>query len=149
MPLSADDQIKELQTQISVLLGNVSIRHRNNFWLGRGLVLLSIGFTAAVIVAGIYDMPKQAALLAIVAGIFTSIDSAFAIRDVGEFQRIIQGETENLLSPFKMGQVAEADIPKYQEIFYTLRKNFDQNLPKGSGMEAAKTLAEELTKAKK
>ena len=149
MNTSIAQQMEALAAEIATFLQTVEIRHRNNFVIGRGLVLFGIGFAAGSIIVGLYGDAKLALVFAVLAGATSAIDSAFAVRDVGEFQRIIASETKNLLSPLRIGSAADEDLPMLQEAFYALRKNFDQSLPKGTGMEAVKKLMDDLSKAKK
>ena len=149
MPVQIDKQILNLEVEMESFLKAVELRHRNNFFLGRFLVLMGILLAASSVIVGLLNHSKIALILAVIAGAMSAIDSAFAVRDVGEFQRIISSETRNLLSPIRIGSIIESDLPKIQEAFYALRKNFDQNLPKGSGMEAVKKLMDDLNKSKK
>ena len=149
MPAPIEKQFEVLTLEIVTFLTAVEVRHRNNFWIGRVLILIGISLAAGSVILGLYDEAKLALVLAILAGSVAAIDSAFAVRDVSEFQRIIASETKNILSPLKVGSVLEADFPLLQNAFYALRKNFDQNLPKGTGMEAVKKLMDDLSKAKK
>jgi len=148
MPATIDEQIIELRRQIEILCKEVSTRQRNNFWLGRALITTAILLGAAVVIAGLLDHPKPAAILAVAGGVIAAIESAFAIREAGDFQMIVKVEAENLLLPFQLGQVAEADLARYQSAFYTIKDNLAANIPRGTGMEASRKLGEDLAKAK-
>ncbi len=125
-------------------------RQRQRWWV-LNLIVIGAGilFSIAVIVVGLYDKGRLAALFGALTAAAIAVQNGYAAGEKAEFYRLVVAEAENLLSDLALlintGKEFEATVKALE----ALRTHAAKALPRGSGMEAVKQLGADLERAKR
>jgi hypothetical protein len=125
------------------------VRQRKINWTFN-LILIGAGIllSIAVIVAGIYDEGKIAAVLGALTAAAIAAQNAIAAGEKAEFYRVVCAEAENLLDELRYLVDTNREFETTVRTFEALRKHAATALPRGQGMEAVKRMGEDLARAK-
>jgi len=140
--------VEELTKQIDTFIGRYQRRHRNNFTVNGVLIVLSLLLVAAIVIFGMYDKGKIAAVLGVFNGLVIGIQSAFALGSKAQFQRILAGTAVRLRSDLQVRVTTLAEFSTVYDAFNSLCDRADSELPQGEGMAASKEMYDSLKRTK-
>ena len=136
--------VDELKMQIDAFIGLYQRRHGNNFTVNWILIALSLLLVTAIVIAGMYDQAKIAAVLGVFNGLVIGIQSAFAVGSRAQFQRTLAGAAVRLRSDLQIRVTTQAEFYTVYDAFNRLRDRADSELPQGEGMAASNLMYDSL-----
>jgi hypothetical protein len=136
--------VDELKMQIDAFIGLYQRRHGNNFTVNWILIVLNLLLVTAIVIAGVYDKGKIAAVLGVFNGLVIGIQSAFAVGSRAQFQRTLAGAAVRLRSDLHFRVTTQAEFYTIYDAFNRLRDRADSELPQGEGLAASNVMYQSL-----
>lgn len=137
----SDDRLHPLLEDVERLLRNQRARHLVNFLANWLLIICALSSTALVVVGGTMRWSHEAISLIGVAGsIAVGLQTALAIEDRAEFQRVVSSELQNIVLCLRDPELEDRSFGNLRQRFMDLRIEANKRLPRGGGVEAARRL---------
>ena len=144
----SNDHLREQKERLIKEIANVSEKHgkkrRINSICYTILILMSIALSAGAALAGFLDVARLAGILALLAAASVSVESAFKFGEKRDFFRIITSEYNNLQVTLKYRVDTEQKFQLIVDKFQIVNATAAKSLPRGKGMQATKSLYENL-----
>jgi hypothetical protein len=137
--------VKRLHELIEAFAKNEANLHSVNYHTNWILILASLLVVAAIVIAGINNRGKQAAILGVINGVIIGVHSGFGFQELSQFRRETASEARTLLINLdvRSGQMTDQQLDDARTAFNTLRTHADK-VPKGEGMQAAIRMHDEM-----
>jgi hypothetical protein len=132
--------IKDVQSLVT-LFGD---RHVSAFYASNALIGVAILSSVGVVIAGMYDAAKVAALLGLLVTTIISADTIWAPGEKAQFWREVEAEARNLSVDLRDVGTDSDKYAKAVAVFKVLNSQAAKNIPRGGGMEALKKFYTDL-----
>lgn len=144
----SNDSLKERRERLIGEIANArekqGKKRRINSVIYTILILVGIALSVGAALAGFLDAARIAGILALLAAASVSVESAFKFGDKRDFFRIIASEYNNLQVALKYRVDTEQKFQLIVDKFQIVNATSAKSLPRGKGMEATKSLYENL-----
>ena len=139
-----DEKKRALAQEIQELGKKQEKKRQANLRLYYLLVLLGFGLSIGAAICGYFEIGKTSAILVMLLAIPTGVEKSFKFGEKRDFHRVLVSECRNLKIALDFSVDGEEKlqiiVAKFQSVITTSAKS----LPKGQGMQAVKSLYEEL-----
>jgi hypothetical protein len=138
----------ELTNDIDASARTFESRHGTNYWIHQILLVSGLACATSISILLALRMPTAAAVGGAIASLILGIDSAMALRDLAEFQRVVARKARNLISDLKFSVDCVGKFENVRKQFNALSELADQELPRGTGMQAVQNLYEKIDRVR-
>jgi hypothetical protein len=143
-PSTFDTDKGKLREEIDELRKTYYLRHKGNYRTSWLLILFGIIGSISVSGFALLGYAKLAGVMGLLVALCISLQTAFALGERAQFQRIIYTEAENLITRLNIRAHDADGLSKVSEELELLRKSAAENIPRGEGMGAVQKLTSEL-----
>ena len=139
-----DEKKKALVKEIQELGEKQEKKRRVNARMYYLLVLLGFGLSIGAVVLGFLEEGQTSAILVMLIAVPAGLERAFKFGEKRDFHRILVSECHNLRIALNFSVDTEEKLQMIVGKFQSVMATSAKSLPRGQGMQAVKTLYEEL-----
>ena len=122
-----------LRDEIAAFKSDCESRYRFNSYWDNAMNLAGLALSVGIIAAGAFGANKTSTILGGAVAAIITAQRAFPFGQRAYFYRVLIGETANLLTDI---QVAEITLDGAASALKSLRLDYAQQLPRGTGIQA-------------
>ncbi len=138
------DRKAQLIEEVAAFVRYTQQQERRAARANRIIVVLGLVCSFGVTFLGLGGAGELAALLGAFIAMLIGLDRAFAYGERADFYRILVADGQNLLTDLRLSVDTEATFEEAKRKFLVLRKYGAEKLPRGKGMEAVRSMSQEL-----
>lgn len=141
-------QLAQLVTETETLVALFDKRHGDDYYAANGLLGVALAASIGVVLAGLYEKAKWAAVLGLISGLLFTADAIWAPGEKAQFWREMHAEATNLRLDLRSVGTNADKYEKAASAYKILNTTAATKIPRGGGMAAVRQVTTDLQSKK-